>query len=386
MKFVIDNKIPFIKGALEPFGEVLYLPGAEISPDDVKDADAMIVRTRTQCNADLLNESKVRFIATATIGFDHIDAPFCESRNISWQSAPGCNSYSVQQYIASALLTIAEDEQFLLKDKTLGIVGVGNVGSKVAKFAELIGMKVLLNDPPRADGGEDVKQSANFAEKLVSIEEIKKQSDIITFHVPMNRGGKYSTYKMVNNDFIDDIAVSGKKMWIINSSRGEVVDNADLKQALEMSKLAGAVLDVWENEPDIDTELMELAKFATPHIAGYSADGKANGTTMSIQGVSRFFNLGIDDWQPDNVTEPSNCEIRIKCTGKSLQDVIKEAVDLTYKISGDDSRLRNSPSTFEKQRGDYPLRRESLTYRVELIGDSANYAEKLAKLRFNIAK
>ena len=382
MKFVIDNKILFIKGALEPFGEVLYLPGAEISPADVKDADAMIVRTRTKCNSELLSNSTVKFLATATIGFDHIDAQFCETRNISWQSAPGCNSYSVQQYIASALLGIAEDEDFQLKDKTLGIVGVGNVGSKVAKFAENLGMRVLLNDPPRAEAAGT--KSAKFAEKFVSIDEIKKKADIITFHVPLNRGGRYSTHHIVNTGFIDEISNSGRKVWIMNSSRGEVVDNNDLKHGLERGKLAGAVLDVWEHEPEIDTQLLKLAKFATPHIAGYSADGKANGTTMSVQGVSRFFNLGIDNWQPENIPEPENCELRINCNGKSLQDVIKKAIDATYRISEDDSRLRNSTETFEKQRGDYPLRREPLVYRINLIDDSANYAEKLAELRFNL--
>ena len=154
MKIVIDDKIPFIRGAFEEVAEVAYLPGAKIAASDVVDADALIVRTRTKCGAPLLDGSSVKFIATATIGFDHIDADFCENRGITWTSAPGCNSFSVQQYIASALLRIADAEGFKLSDKTLGIVGVGNVGSKVAKFAETMGMRVLLNDPPRAERGD----------------------------------------------------------------------------------------------------------------------------------------------------------------------------------------------------------------------------------------
>jgi len=383
MKFVIDNNIPFIEGVLEPFGRVLYLPGAEISAEDVRDADALIVRTRTKCNEKLLAGSSVKFIATATIGFDHIDTEYCESRNITWKSAPGCNSFSVQQYIASTLLNIAEDEKFDLKDKTIGIVGVGNVGTKVAKIAEVLGMKVLLNDPPREENDLPTENSAKITEKFVTLEEIKKSADIITFHVPLNRNGRYPTYHMVDKNFIDDIASAGKKVWIINSSRGEIVDSIALRNALNNNHIAGAVLDVWENEPLIDLQLLKLAKFATPHIAGYSADGKANGTAMSIQALSSFFGLTLNQWCPERVPKPKNCEIRIDCRSKTLQSVIKEAFDQTYRISEDDHLFRESPETFEKQRGEYPLRREPPAFKLSLINDSANFAESLKILRFS---
>ena len=415
MKIIIDNKIPFIQGALEPFAEVVYLPGAEISAADVKDADAMIVRTRTKCNAALLDGSKVKFIATATIGFDHIDAGYCEKNNIIWTSAPGCNSFSVQQYIASTLLNIANDEVFSLKDKTLGIVGVGNVGSKVAKFAETMGMKVLLNDPPlqaglkgelagsldfsmtEAPGPSEIDSAGasvllnsdsqvssikhQVSNQFVSLEQIKNESDFITFHVPLNREGEYSTFHMVDETFLCDVRNS---TWIFNSSRGEVVDNAAIKQALQDKKIAGAVLDVWENEPQINLELMKLAKFATPHIAGYSADGKANGTSMSVQVLSKFFGLEIDDWQAESVPVPEGNTLTIDCENKTLEDVMSTAILATYDIKGDDGRLRNSPETFEKQRGDYPLRREPLAFKIELVNDSANFAESLNEMRFHL--
>ena len=178
MKIIIDNKIPYIKGALEPFAEVIYLPGDKTTPEIVKDADALITRTRTDCNAQLLTGSRVKFIATATIGFDHIDTAFCEQSGISWTNAPGCNSKSVEQYIASALIVMAERKNFSLKEKTIGIIGVGNVGAKVARLCEILGMRVLLNDPPRS------RSEGNKG--FVNLDELLRESDIITLHVPLN--------------------------------------------------------------------------------------------------------------------------------------------------------------------------------------------------------
>jgi erythronate-4-phosphate dehydrogenase len=376
MKIVIDDKIPFIRGAFENIANVAYLPGAKITPADVADADALIVRTRTKCGAPLLDGSSVKFIATATIGFDHIDADYCESRGITWTSAPGCNSFSVQQYIASALLNIAKAENFKLSEKTIGIVGVGNVGSKVAKFAKLAGMRVLLNDPPRESRGDIPKNG-----KFVSFDEIKTEADIITFHVPMVKSGELKTHHMVNDTFLNDVKNGA---WLLNSSRGPVVDNQALKLALQTAKIAGAVLDVWENEPNIDLELLELARFATPHIAGYSADGKANGTMMSVRALSRFFNLGLDDWSPSGVPMPEIRGIHIDCGEKTLDEIMRPAILATYDIAEDDVRLRANPAEFERLRGDYPLRRESPAYKVFLKEDSADIAEKLKALRFSV--
>ncbi|NOY75470.1 MAG: 4-phosphoerythronate dehydrogenase PdxB [Kiritimatiellaeota bacterium] len=378
MKIVIDDKIPFIRGAFEQVADVAYIPDAKIAPADVADADALIVRTRTKCAATLLDGSNVKFIATATIGYDHIDSAYCENSGITWTSAPGCNSFSVQQYIASALLRIAESEGIKLAGKTLGVVGVGNVGTKVAKLAEIIGMRVLLNDPPRKSRGERPETDDSF----VPLDRIRKEADFITFHVPMIKDGHLKTFHMADAEFL-----SGMKgnAWLINSSRGPVVDNQTLKKALESAEIAGAVLDVWENEPDIDTELLNLARFATPHIAGYSADGKANGAMMSVRAVSHFFDFGLDDWSPSNIPLPDNRAIDLDCDGMEFEDISRAAILATYDIAEDDARLRSEPASFERLRGDYPLRREPPAYLARLKNDSANFAEKLSELRFDLA-
>ena len=242
MKIIADDKIPFLKGALEPFAEVVYLPGKDIKHDVLIDADALLVRTRTKCNEQLLNGTNVRFIGTATIGFDHIDTQYCKKNNIRWTNAPGCNSSSVQQYIASALLTAASGFRFSLREKTLGIIGVGNVGSKVAKLGKILGMNVLLNDPPRARKEGD--------KEFAGIERILQEADIITVHVPLTMMGEDKTYHL-----FDDITFNKMKKgsWFFNSSRGEVAETTALKKMLSSSVLGGAVIDVWENEPDIDT-------------------------------------------------------------------------------------------------------------------------------------
>ncbi|MDX1284375.1 MAG: NAD(P)-dependent oxidoreductase, partial [Draconibacterium sp.] len=185
MKIIIDDKIPYIKGAFENLAEVVYLPGKETTPEVVKDADAIITRTRTICNQELLEGSKVKFIATATIGFDHIDTDYCKQAGIEWTNAPGCNAESVNQYIASALFSWSMRKRIDLAGLTIGVVGVGNVGSRVAKTCEILGMKVLLNDPPR--------ERAEGPEQFVSLETIQKEADIITLHVPLNLEGEDAT-------------------------------------------------------------------------------------------------------------------------------------------------------------------------------------------------
>lgn len=372
MKIVIDDKIPYIKGALEPFAEVVYLPGNKTTYEIAKDADALITRTRTKCNRQLLEGSKVSFIASATIGFDHIDTEYCKQAGIEWTNAPGCNAGSVNQYIASALFSWSKEKRFDLRNKTIGIVGVGHVGSKVAALCETIGMKVLLNDPPR----EKTEGSENF----VSLEQIQKEADIITFHVPLNLTGEYATYHMADKNFFNDL----KQPLIINSCRGEVVDTAAVKEAINRKLISGFIADCWENEPDIDIELLNMSDYGTPHIAGYSKDGKANGTKMSVRAVSKFFNLGIDNWEPAGVELPANSSIKIECTGKEDTSVLAEAVISTYDIKTDDESLRNSPHLFEKLRGDYPVRREFETYTVKAKNAGKGVLEKLKKMGFRI--
>lgn len=343
MKIIIDKNIPYIKGALENAADVEYLTHKEMTPETVRNADALIVRTRTKCNEKLLSGSKVKFIATATIGYDHIDTKYCDENGINWANAPGCNALSVTQYMASVFIHLAEKNTFDLSSKTVGIVGVGNVGSRVAKLAESFGMKVLLNDPPR--------ERAEGSKQFVSLNKIAEKSDIITFHPLLSFEGIDKTFHLADADFFTSLK---RKPIIINASRGEVVDNSALKKAIKKKLVSDVVLDCWENEPNIDLELLGKVEIATPHIAGYSADGKANATMQSVQSVSRFFNLGLDNWQPDELPKGLEGEFR----RLSIPDFFKK----TYDIIAESNLLKSSPETFEQQRSNYPIRREPKAY------------------------
>jgi Phosphoglycerate dehydrogenase and related dehydrogenases len=373
MKIVADDKIPFLKGALEPFAEVVYIPGKQISREILKDSDALLIRTRTVCNENLLEGTSIRFIGTATIGFDHIDTHYCRRNKIIWTNAPGCNSSSVQQYIAAALLRISSEHHFNLKDKTLGIIGVGNVGSKVEKFARSIGMNVLLNDPPRAR----MEGKMNF----YSLDALLSGSDILTVHVPLNLVGQDQTWHLFNDESFQKIK---KGAWFLNSSRGEVTDTYGLRKALYSGMLGGAVIDVWENEPDIDSGLLQQAFIATPHIAGYSTDGKANGTAMVVNSLNKYFNHPSENWYPSKVPPPASPCISIDCNSKTDEEIIREAVMHTYNIDKDNSSLRLFPQDFEKLRGNYPVRREFTSYSVKLKNGSEKAQKTLASLGFGI--
>ena len=323
--------------------------------EHVKNADALIVRTRTKCNQELLEGSCVKFIATATIGFDHIDTVFCEKAGITWTNAPGCNSTSVQQYITCALGYLAEKYGFSLQDKTLGIVGVGHVGKKVLKMAEALGMRIVLNDPPR------MREEGLCG--FVSMEGLLKEADIITFHTPLNMTGEDKTFHLANEDFFNKVLPG---TIIINSSRGEVVETNALKNALKSGRVNGAVIDVWENEPGLDEELLSLTDIGTTHIAGYSLDGKANGTAMSVNALCTFFKLPYKNWFPSDVTPVPDNIITIDSNGKSDEQVLLEAVQQTFNIEADSAILKNKTMSFEKYRGEYPLRREYPAYKVVL--------------------
>ncbi len=373
MKIIIDNKIPYIKGALEPHAEVLYLPGNRTTSEVVKDADALITRTRTICDKDLLEGSKVKFIATATIGFDHIDTEYCKKAGIEWTNAPGCNAESVNQYITSALFSWSMRKRTDLAGLTIGIAGVGNVGSKIARTCEILGMSVLLNDPPR--------ERIEGTKKFVSLETIQKEADIITFHVPLNITGQDKTYHLGNEDFFQNL---GKKPLIINSCRGEVIDSEAIYDALEANDISGFIADCWEDEPDINLDLLNHCEYGTPHIAGYSKDGKANGTKMCVQAISRFFNLGIDNWEPVGVEPPKNPVIEIDGNQRREYSILAEAVLSTYDIENDDEALRNTPHLFEKLRGDYPVRREFDSYTIKVKNVPEETIRKLELLGFKI--
>ena len=375
IKIIADNEIPFLKGALESFTEIEYHKGSEITKEIVQDADALIIRTRTKCNEELLKDSNVKFIGTATIGIDHIDTVFCESNGIKWVNAPGCNSSSVQQYLTSALLTISKLKNLQLDKMTIGIVGVGNVGSKVEKIAKILGMKVLLNDPPleRTEGSK----------KYVSLDHLIEESDIITFHVPLNSNGIDKTFHLADEGFFRKF---NKSKIIINTSRGEVIETGALKIAISTGKVIACVLDVWENEPNIDRELLKMVDIATPHIAGYSADGKANGTSVCVNALNNFFNLGLpENWFPRNIPLPiEGIKLDIECKNRSMQDVIFEIILSTYDIRNDDISLRKSPESFEEQRGNYPIRREFQNYIVNISNGNDELTRILRDLNFKL--
>ncbi len=377
MKVVCDSHIPFLKGVLEPYADVVYLPGNAITPDHVRDADALIVRTRTRCDAALLQGSKVRFIATATIGFDHIDTEWCESNGITWTNAPGCNSWSVQQYMGSLLVNMSRDFGFNFKDKTIGIVGVGNVGSKVARLAALLGFRVLLCDPPRS--------RREGAGAFVSLDEIINRSDIITLHVPLIHNGEDCTFHLFDSIRLESL---NENQILINSSRGEVVDDNALKKVLKEQKIRAAALDVWENEPKIDSELLKLLYSGTPHIAGYSLDGKATGTMMCVQALGRFFDLPCQNWEVKDILQPEQpTEFTIDVSEKKPQEALAEAILYTYNVLNDYSTLKSDISSFEKQRSDYPVRREFPAFSIRVQNDDTGRSTVfLREAGFNITE
>lgn len=327
MKAVVDDKIPYMQGQIEQLvDEVCYLPGNAISKTDVLDADILIVRTRTRCDRTLLEGSRVGLVVTATIGFDHLDTAYLDEAGIRWTNCPGCNASSVCQYVHNSLLATG----YLLPGKTVGVVGVGHVGSLVASDLEKSGMRVLRCDPPKGEPA--------------SLEEIAAQADIITFHTPLTRAGDCPTWHLADDAFFRSLL---RKPLIINSSRGAVVDNVALIQALDEGLVSDAVIDTWEGEPDINLKLLDRAIVATPHVAGYSADGKANATRMSLQAVCEFIGKPFTlDIQPPRLPD-----------GFSYGEETEGPLRL-YDPRVDTAQLKANPGKFEYFRGHYPLRRE----------------------------
>lgn len=374
LTLIADDHIPFLKGILEPFASIIYVKGGQIDHDLAMNADGLIIRTRTICNAALLEGTPVRLIATATIGFDHIDTNYCARKGISWFHAPGCNSSSVRQYVASALVRLALKHNFSLQGKKIGIIGVGHVGSKVAQITKALGMIPLLNDPPR----ERNEKLSGF----VSLEEIQEIADIITFHVPLTHEGQDKTYHMADSEFFKKLR---KKPLLINSARGHVVDTSAVKDGIRSQEIAGLAADVWENEPDLDLELMKMTDISTPHIAGYSVEGKANGTTACVQAASRFFNFGINNWYPYPLPLPENPLIEINARNKKEEQVLFEAILASYDVLKDDANFRYDPSQFENLRNHYSVRREFGAFTVKISNSSNELNERLKKVGLNIA-
>ncbi len=368
-----DADIPFLKGVLEEVASVVYIPGKEIDRASLLDADALIIRTRTRCNESLLRGTPVKFIAAASIGYDHIDTKYCEHRGIAWTNAPGCNAASVEQYMLSVLLAVAGRHKLTLGDISIGIVGVGHVGSRVERICKAMRMKVLLNDPPR----ERKEGPGGF----VPLKEIQKKANIITLHVPLNNSGEDKTRHLADAEFFGAL---DRKPVLINSSRGEVVEGDALKDALATGAVRAAVLDVWEGEPNPDPELMYMVDLATPHVAGYSVDGKANATGMSVRALSRYFGLGMDQWQPDSLP-PSRIDNMIADGSKfNLQDLLMVIARRSYDVLRDDDVLRRNPGQFERLRVEYPARREPRAIRVNIVNDYIGAGPVLKQLGYHI--
>ena len=340
MKIVADKYIPFLEGVFEPYAEVVYKDGMEICREDVVDADALIIRTRTKCNASLLEGSKVRMIATATLGMDHIDLEYCRNHGITVQNAEGCNAGGVLQYVFSALYGMAARKGIKLDGATMGIVGVGHVGKKVEAMARYLGFNVLMCDPPRA--------ASEGSDEFCSLEYLLANSQIVTMHVPLDE----TTRGMADEEFF---MLMPPGAIFINAARGEILDDDALMQAIP--KLGAVAIDTWNHEPNINLELLDMVDIATPHIAGYSYQGKQNATALAVQAVAKFF--GITELYnyypqadvPDH--EPIQLDLREKTHGERAA-----VFQYNYPIFTDDFRFRMEPENFEKLRSEYQYRRE----------------------------
>ena len=340
MKIVADKLVPFLEGVFELYAEVVYIDGREITHEDIIDADALIIRTRTKCNAQLLDGTKVSMIATATIGMDHIDLNYCKEHGIEVHNAQGCNAGGVMQYVFSALYGIAARKGIKIDGATIGIVGVGHVGSKIEEMARYLGFNVLLCDPPRAE--------AEGGDKFCSLEYLLANSQIVSMHVPLDE----TTYRMADEEFF---MLMPPGAIFINAARGEVIDDQALMSAIP--KLGAVVIDTWNNEPKINLDLVEMVDIATPHIAGYSYQGKQNGTASAVQQVARHFGIKeLYDYYPEADVpghEPVLLDLKDKNHGERAA-----VFQYNYPIFTDDFRLRMEPENFEQLRSEYQYRRE----------------------------
>jgi erythronate-4-phosphate dehydrogenase len=354
MRIIADKNIPFVQEAFSEFGEVELLPGREISEKSVRDADILLVRTVTPVNKELLRESGVQFVGTATIGYDHVDTEYLRQRGIFFSHAAGCNANSVAEYIVAALFVLAGRYGFDLRERIIGVVGVGNVGSRVVEKANALGLPVLLNDPPKA------RETGNAIYRPLA--EILKEADIVSFHVPLTREGIDATYHMGNRDLLDKMKEGS---FLINTSRGPVVDTEAVIHSLYYGKIKSAVIDVWEGEPDISSSLLECIDIGTPHIAGYSRDGKANATLLLYQAACKYFNMPVR-WRPVDLPAPEYPVIDTEISGHTSQETIAAVIKRAYDIERDDRALRmmlSFPSNergayFDRLRNEYPVRRE----------------------------
>jgi erythronate-4-phosphate dehydrogenase len=378
MKIVADANIPFVKECFSSIGEVTTIGGREMTPWNVADADILLVRSITPVGVDLLAGSKVRFVGTATIGFDHIDLGFLDSKKIGFASAPGSNANSAAEYVIAGLLDIAQKYAIDLEGRSIGIIGVGNVGSRVAKKCAAMGMDVYLNDPPL--------QRQTGDKKYLPLEKLF-DCDFITLHTPLTFEGQDKTYHLADEKFFKSLK---HRCVFVNASRGGVVDSSALKSAIKSGRLRAVALDVWENEPDIDIELLKMVDIGTPHIAGYSLDGKIAGMIMIYKAACEHFAVEPKFDMEDFLSEPAVPELNVYLNVTNDQDVLLKAVQKIYRIDKDDTRLRrvlDKPAEdrgkyFDILRKNYPVRREFQNTSVIVKDANSSLAKKLVGIGF----
>ncbi|HAA46031.1 MAG: erythronate-4-phosphate dehydrogenase [Halomonas sp. 54_146] len=364
MKLVIDANIPAADACFGSLGTLTRVPGREINAAHLKNADALIVRSITQVNEKLLADSPVRFIGTCTIGTDHIDQTALAQRDITFASAPGCNAEAVVDYVLSSLLTLAERDGWALRERTVGIVGVGNVGSRLQARLTAMGVATLLCDPPR--------EESEPAKKFHSLDTLIERCDVLCLHTPLTRQGPHATYQLLNAQRIEELAPGSV---LLNAGRGDCVDGLALRSRLAGKGDISAVLDVWEDEPDIDAGLRDLVSLATPHIAGYSLDGKLRGSWMIEQALARHVG------QPSNLTFADICPPPALASlhlqhALPAEDALRLCMRAVYDVRRDHDALQHQTlhhgmhKGFDDCRANYPLRREFATLNVQLSGEA----------------
>lgn len=368
---IIERSLPYMHGAAERVGRVTYLDNADFSADRLREADAIVVRSITRCTPELLEDTSVRFIATATAGTDHIDTAYCAEHGISWTNAPGCNATSVAQYVFSSLSLLASTRGLELEGKTIGIVGVGHVGREVDRLAGAFGMRTLLCDPPRAER----EGQAGFC----SLEDICREADIISLHVPLTRSGKYATQGMVDDEFVHRCT---RRPILINACRGAVTQTSSLLMGRQSGLLSALVIDCWEGEPSISLELLARADIATPHIAGFSADGKFRAARMSLQAISGHWGLSIEGLLDSTQALAIPSEPVLSLEGYTTSSAcLYRAMLHSFDPRGIDERLRREPETFERLRKDYDHPREMQAYTIAHL-PSREIGDRLEQIGF----
>ncbi len=380
MKIVADADIPFVRECLSSVGDVEVLSGRDITPRVIADADALLVRSITPVNRELLAGSRVRFVGTATIGFDHVDVGYLERAGIGFASAPGSNANSAAEYISAALLEVGRRHRIRLEGKSIGIIGVGNVGGRVARQCEALGMRVLRNDPPlQRQTGDPI---------YVPLETLY-DCDFVTIHTPLTHVGVDKTYHLADAGFFSSLK---RGAVFLNASRGAVVDTQALKDAIQSERLQAVVLDVWENEPEIDTELLSMVDLGTPHIAGYSFDGKVAGTIMIYHSLCEHFDLPPKHDVHDFLPEPQVPRLEIVAGESTDEELVACAVEQVYSINRDDADLRRIAQQppdgrgrfFDALRKNYPVRREFHNTAVVVDKPRESLARKLRGLGFKV--